>query len=115
MEVFELIKTGNLLQSIHDTCAVFIGLFSFLGIILFAVFMAMLEEDVSETLKKNIVKCIIGAIVGLVISIICVNAIPSASSYYLEAKIKVTKLQNISDKQTNALIAYLDYMILKTE
>ena len=72
--------------------------------------MAMLEEDVSEILKKNIIKCIIGAIVGLVISIICVNAIPSASSYYLEAKIKVTKLQNISDKQANALITYLDYM-----
>ena len=77
--------------------------------------MAMLEEEVSEILKKNVVRCIVGAIVGLIISIICVNAIPLASAYYLEAKIKVTKLQNISDKQANALITYLDYMILKTE
>lgn len=115
MEVFDLIRTGDLLQSIHGTCIAFIGVSSFFVITLFAIFMAILEETVGEQHHRIIVRCLVGSFICLITSIICINVIPSSSTYYLEAKVKVTKLQNISDKQANDLITYLDYKINETK
>lgn len=108
MEFLQLIRIGNLCESLGDCLIVFI----FCSFLIIIVSFAGLQtySDIPEKAHQFKV-VLVGAGIAFALSVLFKCVIPDSTSYYLEAKYKLYQMETLSSDERDIFLKHVDKLI----